>query len=157
LRLEALDGLLTPRTRLVALSHVSNALGTVNPVKEVIEVAHRRGVPALVDGAQAGPRAGGHGPDPGGAFSTSAGAEAYDPVRVGVLYGRLDLLESMPPWQFGGDMVHTVGFDGTTFGEPPYRFEAGTPNVAGAVGLAAALEFLEEVGRPAVVDHEARL
>jgi cysteine desulfurase/selenocysteine lyase len=157
LRLKALDGLLTPRTRLVALSHVSNALGTVNPVKAVTEVAHRAGVPVLVDGAQAVPHLGVDVQDLGCDFYAFSGHKVYGPMGVGVLYGRLDLLESMPPWQFGGDMVHTVDLDGTTFSEPPYRFEAGTPNVAGAVGLAAALEFLEEVGRPVAADHEARL
>jgi cysteine desulfurase / selenocysteine lyase len=157
LRLDALDGLLTPRTKLVALSHVSNALGTVNPVKEVIEAAHRRGIPVLVDGAQAVPHVCVDVQDLGCDFYVFSGHKVYGPMGVGVLYGRLDLLESMPPWQFGGDMVDTVGFDGTTFSEPPYRFEAGTPNVAGAVGLAAALEFLEGVGRPVIADHEARL
>ena len=157
LRLDALDGLLTTRTKLVALSQVSNALGTVNPVKEVIEAAHRRGIPVLVDGAQAVPHVGVDVQDLGCDFYAFSGHKVYGPMGVGVLYGRLDLLESMPPWQFGGDMIDTVGFGGTTFSEPPYRFEAGTPNVAGAVGLAAALEFLEGVGRPVIADHEARL
>ncbi|SIO65918.1 cysteine desulfurase / selenocysteine lyase [Singulisphaera sp. GP187] len=157
LQLEALDSLLTPRTKLVALAHVSNALGTVNPVKAVVEAAHRRGVPVFIDGAQGLPHAGVDVQELGCDFYAFSGHKIYGPMGVGVLYGRLGLLESMPPWQFGGDMVDTVGFDRTTFGDPPYRFEAGTPNVSGAVGLAAALEFLESVGRDRIADHEAQL
>ncbi|AGA25649.1 SufS family cysteine desulfurase [Singulisphaera acidiphila] len=157
LQLEALDAMLTPRTKLVAVAHVSNALGTVNPVKAVVEAAHRRGIPVFIDGAQGLPHAGVDVQELGCDFYAFSGHKIYGPMGVGVLYGRLGLLESMPPWQFGGDMVHTVGFDRTTFGDPPYRFEAGTPNVAGAVGLAAALEFLESVGRDRIADHEAQL
>ena len=157
LQLDALDSMLTPRTKLVALAHVSNALGTVNPVKAVVEAAHRRGVPVFIDGAQGLPHAGVDVQELGCDFYAFSGHKIYGPMGVGVLYGRLGLLESMPPWQFGGDMVHTVGFDRTTFGDPPYRFEAGTPNVAGAVGLAAALEFVEGVGRQRIADHEAQL
>jgi cysteine desulfurase/selenocysteine lyase len=157
LRLDALDSLITPRTKLVAVSHVSNALGTVNPIKRVIEAAHRRGVPVLIDGAQAAPHVPVDVRELGCDFYVFSGHKVYGPMGIGVLYGRLDVLESMPPWQHGGDMVDTVGFDATTFSGPPYRFEAGTPNVAGAVGLATALEFLEGVGRRAVADHEAAL
>lgn len=157
LQLDALDAMLTPRTKLVAIAHVSNALGTVNPVKAVVEAAHRRGIPVFIDGAQGLPHAGVDVQELGCDFYAFSGHKIYGPMGVGVLYGRLGLLESMPPWQFGGDMVHTVGFDRTTFGDPPYRFEAGTPNVAGAVGLAAALEFLESVGRDRIADHEAQL
>lgn len=157
LQLDALDTMLTPRTKLVALAQVSNALGTVNPVKAVVEGAHRRGIPVFIDGAQGLPHLGVDVQELGCDFYAFSGHKIYGPMGVGVLYGRLGLLESMPPWQFGGDMVHTVGFDRTTFGEPPYRFEAGTPNVAGAVGLAAALEFLDSVGRSRIADHEAQL
>lgn len=157
LRLEALDGLLTPRTRIVALTHVSNALGTVNPAKLVVEAAHRRGIPVLVDGAQAAPHVALDVQDMGCDFYAFSGHKVYGPMGIGVLYGKLDLLESMPPWQFGGDMVDTVGFDKTTFADPPHRFEAGTPNVAGAVGLAAALDFLDGIGLAAVAEHEVRL
>jgi cysteine desulfurase/selenocysteine lyase len=157
LRIEALDELLTPRTRIVALAHVSNALGTANPVKAVVDAAHRRGIPVLVDGAQAAPHVALDVQDLGCDFYTFSGHKVYGPMGIGVLYGRLDLLEWMPPWQFGGDMVETVNFGRTTFGGPPHRFEAGTPNVAGAVGLAAALDFLGGIGPAAVADHEARL
>jgi cysteine desulfurase/selenocysteine lyase len=157
LRLDTLDGLITPRTRLVALCHVSNALGTVNPVKEVIEIAHARGVPVLVDGAQGVPHEDVDVRELGCDFYAFSGHKVYGPMGVGVLYGRLPLLEAMPPWQCGGDMVRSVSFAGTTFNEPPHRFEAGTPDVAGAVGLAAALEFFDGVGRHRVAAHEANL
>ena len=157
LRLDTLEAMLTPRTKLVALSHVSNALGTVNPVKDVIAAAHRRGIPVLVDGAQAVAHIPVDVQELGCDFYAFSGHKIYGPMGIGVLYGRWALLDSMPPWQFGGDMVDVVGFGGTTFNEAPYRFEAGTPNVAGAVGLAAALDFVEGVGRTAVAAHEARL
>ncbi|APW61527.1 SufS family cysteine desulfurase [Paludisphaera borealis] len=157
LKLDVLESLITPRTKFVAVSHVSNALGTVNPIKRVIEAAHRRGVPVLIDGAQAAPHVPIDVQELGCDFYVFSGHKVYGPMGIGVLYGRLDVLESMPPWQHGGDMVDTVGFDATTFSGPPYRFEAGTPNVSGAVGLAAALEFLEGVGRRAAADHEATL
>ncbi len=157
LRFDVLVSLISPRTRLIALSHVSNALGTVNPVKKVIEAAHSRGVPVLIDGAQAAPHVAVDVQDLGCDFYVFSGHKVYGPMGIGVLYGRYDVLESTPPWQHGGDMVDTVGFDATTFAAPPHRFEAGTPNVAGAVGLAAALEFLEGVGRRAAADHEEGL
>ena len=157
LDLDALESLLTPRTKIVALTHVSNALGTINPVKRVIEMAHRRGIPVLVDGAQAVPHADVDVRDLGCDFYAFSGHKVFAPMGIGVLYGRLSLLEAMPPWQHGGDMVRIVGDEETTFNDPPYRFEAGTPNVAGAVGLAAAMEFLEATGRPAIAAHESRL
>ncbi len=157
LRLDALEALLTPRTKLVALAHVSNALGTVNPVKEVIAAAHRRGIPVLVDGAQAVAHIPVNVQDLDCDFYAFSGHKIYGPMGIGVLYARWALLESMPPWQFGGDMVDVVGFGGTTFNEAPYRFEAGTPNVAGAVGLAAALDFIEGIGRGTIAAHEARV
>jgi cysteine desulfurase/selenocysteine lyase len=157
LRLETLDGLISPRTKLVAVTHVSNALGTVNPVKSVVDIAHRRGVPVLVDGAQAVPHVRVDVQEIGCDFYAFSGHKVYGPMGIGVLYGKAALLEEMPPWQCGGDMVRTVSFEGTTFNDPPYRFEAGTPDVAGAVGLAAALEFLDGVGRERAGAHEARL
>ena len=147
LRLDALESLISPRTKLIALSHVSNALGTVNPVKKVIEAAHTPRRSRADRRAQAAPHVAVDVQDLGCDFYVFSGHKVYGPMGVGVLYGRLERLESMPPWQHGGDMVDTVGLDATTFAAPPYRFEAGTPNVAGAVGLAAALEFLEG-GRP---------
>jgi cysteine desulfurase/selenocysteine lyase len=157
LLLDLLDDLLSPRTKLVALTHVSNALGTVNPVKTVVEAAHRRGIPVLVDGAQAVPHLVVDVRDLDCDFYAFSGHKVYGPMGIGVLYGKAALLESMPPWQCGGDMVRAVSLEATTFNDPPYRFEAGTPDVAGAVGLAAALDFLEGLGRQPVLDHEARL
>ena len=157
LRLELLDDLLTPRTKLVALSHVSNALGTVNPVKAVIEAAHKKGIPVLIDGAQAVAHVDVDVQDLDCDFYTFSGHKVYGPMGIGVLFGKLPLLDAMPPWQTGGDMVKSVGFEGTTFNDPPHKFEAGTPDVAGAVGLAAALEFVEALGRHRIAAHEASL
>ena len=157
LRLDALEDYLSPRTRLVALAHVSNALGTVNPVKTVIEAARRYDIPVLVDGAQAVPHIDVDVRELDCDFYAFSGHKVYGPMGIGVLYGRLSLLEAMPPWQCGGDMVHRVEYDKTTFNDPPYRFEAGTPNVAGAVGLAAALEFLDDVGRRRAAECESHL
>ncbi len=157
LRLDELKTVLSPRTRLVALAHVSNALGTVNPVRQVVEAARRYGIPVLVDGAQAVPHIDVDVQELDCDFYAFSGHKVYGPMGIGVLYGKLSLLEAMPPWQCGGDMVHRVDYDKTTFNDPPYRFEAGTPNVAGAVGLAAALEFLDDAGRRRVADHEAHL
>jgi cysteine desulfurase/selenocysteine lyase len=157
LALDVLEGLLSDRTRLVALTHVSNALGTVNPIRNVVEAARRLGIPVLVDGAQAVPHFEVDVQALDCDFYAFSGHKVYGPMGIGVLYGRLSLLEEMPPWQCGGDMVHRVEYARTTFNDPPYRFEAGTPNVAGAVGLAAALEFLEDVGRSQAVEHESHL
>lgn len=157
LRLDALEGLLTPRTKILALAQVSNALGTVNPVKEVVAMARRRGIPVLVDGAQGAPHLGVDVRDLDCDFYAFSGHKVYGPMGIGALYGRRELLEAMPPWQCGGDMVRSVTFEETTFNDLPYRFEAGTPNVSGAVGLAAALEFLEGIGRARAAEHEAEL
>lgn len=157
LSLEALEQLLSPRTRLVALAHVSNALGTVNPVRQVIQAARRHAIPVVVDGAQAVPHLDFDVQELDCDFYAFSGHKVYGPMGIGVLYGKLSLLEEMPPWQCGGDMVHRVDYDQTTFNDPPYRFEAGTPNVAGAIGLAAALEFLDDVGRRRAAEHESHL
>ena len=154
LRLEELEGLLGPRTRLLAVAHVSNALGTVNPVAEIVARAHARGVPVLVDGAQAAPHLGVDVEALGADFYALSGHKIYGPMGIGVLFGRKALLEEMPPWQGGGDMILSVSFEETTFNELPYRFEAGTPNVAGAVGLGAALDFVTGIGLPAIAAHE---
>ncbi|MHC5010319.1 MAG: SufS family cysteine desulfurase [Planctomycetota bacterium] len=155
--MEAFDRLLTDRTRIVAVAHVSNALGTVNPVAEIVRKAHAAGAVVLVDGAQAVH----HVPVDVGAldadFYAFSGHKIYGPMGVGVLYGKAALLDAMPPWQGGGDMIHTVTFEKSTWNELPYKFEAGTPNVAGALGLAAALNYLEAVGRERVAAHEASL
>jgi cysteine desulfurase/selenocysteine lyase len=157
LRVDAYEALLTERTKLVALAHVSNVLGTVNPIKTLVEIAHRRGIPVLVDGAQAVPHLEVDVQDLDCDFYAFSGHKVYGPMGIGVLYGKAGHLEEMPPWQCGGDMVRTVAFEATTFNEVPYRFEAGTPDVAGAVGLAAALDFMESLGRGAMARHEAGL
>jgi cysteine desulfurase/selenocysteine lyase len=157
LALESLEKMLSPRTRLIALAHVSNALGSVNPVKRVVEAARRYGIPLLVDGAQAVPHLDVDVQNLDCDFYAFSGHKIFGPMGIGVLYGKLSLLEAMPPWQCGGDMVHRVEYDQTTFNDPPYRFEAGTPNVEGAIGLAAALEFIEDVGRRRAAEHESCL
>jgi cysteine desulfurase/selenocysteine lyase len=157
LAIDDLETMFSPRTRLVALAHVSNALGTVNPVKRVVEAARRNGIPVLVDGAQAAPHLDVDVQEIDCDFYAFSGHKVYGPMGIGILYGKLSLLEAMPPWQCGGDMVHRVEYDKTTFNDPPFRFEAGTPNVEGAVGLAAALEFVEEVGRRRAADQESHL
>jgi cysteine desulfurase/selenocysteine lyase len=157
LRLDALEGLLTPRTRLLALAHVSNVLGAVNPIKQVVALAHGRGIPVLVDGAQAVAHLDVDVQDLDCDFYAFSGHKVYGPMGIGVLYAKAPHLEEMPAWQGGGDMVHRVTFEETTYSAPPAKFEAGTPNVAGAVGLAAALDYLEACGREAIRAHEGRL
>jgi cysteine desulfurase/selenocysteine lyase len=157
LLLDELPGLLNDRTRIVAVGHVSNALGTVNPVREIVRIAHERGIPVLVDGAQAAPHLGVDVADIGCDFYAFSGHKMYAPMGIGALYGRLDLLKTMSPWQGGGDMIRSVTFEKTTFNDAPYRFEAGTPNVGGAVGLRAAIEYLTSLGLPNVRAHEADL
>jgi len=157
LRLDALDRLLGPRTRLFALAHVSNLLGTVNPVARLTELAHARGVPVLVDGAQAAPHLSIDVQELGCDFYAFSGHKAYGPMGAGVLWARAALLEEMPPWQSGGEMVLTVSLEGATWQKPPYKFEAGTPDVGAAVGLAAALRFLSMLDRAALRAHEEAL
>lgn len=149
--------LLSPRTKLVAVAHVSNALGTILPLKRIIDAAHAQGAVVLVDGAQAIP----HSDVPVRAldcdFYTFSSHKIYGPTGVGVLYGKEELLSSMPPWQGGGDMILTVSFEKTTYNDLPYKFEAGTPNISGAVGLAAALDYVEGLGMMAIAAHEQHL
>ncbi len=149
--------LLGPRTRIVALPHVSNALGTVNPVKEMIADAHRAGVPVLIDGAQGAPHAGVDVQDLDCDFYAFSSHKLYGPTGVGVLYGKAGLLEAMPPYQGGGDMILTVSFEATEYNALPYKFEAGTPNIAGVIGLGAAVEYLAGLGIEAVAAHEDRV
>ena len=157
LRLDELDRLLGPRTSLLAVSHVSNALGTVNPIKAIVERAHARGVPVLVDGAQAVAHLAVDVRDLGCDFYAFSGHKMYGPMGIGVLYGRAALLEEMAPWQSGGEMVSEVSFERATYQPPPRRFEAGTPDVAGAVGLGAAIDWLGRLDRKAVLAHERAL
>ena len=149
--------LLSPRTRLVGVAHVSNALGTVLPVKRIIDAAHAQGAVVLVDGAQAIPHSAVDVRALGADFYTFSSHKIYGPTGIGVLYGREELLASMPPWQGGGDMILTVSFEKTTYNELPYKFEAGTPHISGAVGLAAAMDYIEGIGIEAIAAHEQRL
>ncbi|MFH1023865.1 MAG: cysteine desulfurase [Planctomycetota bacterium] len=155
--IEEYEKRLTPRTRLVAVTHVSNALGTVNPVRDMIAKAHAKGIPVLVDGAQAVP----HFPvdvrDLDCDFYAFSGHKLYGPTGIGVLYGKRAHLEKMPPWQGGGDMILSVTFEKTTYKAPPGRFEAGTPAIAEVIGLGAAVDYLARLDRAGAERHEAEL
>jgi cysteine desulfurase/selenocysteine lyase len=155
-----LDGfrkLLSRRTRMVAIAHISNALGTVLPVREIVRLAHAQGVPVLVDGAQAIPHAEVDVRALDCDFYAFSGHKVYGPTGIGVLYGRDSLLNAMPPWQGGGEMILSVSIESSTYNDLPAKFEAGTPNISGAIGLGAALEFVESLGRPAIAAHEHEL
>lgn len=154
LLLDELEQLIGPKTRLVAVAHVSNVLGTVNPVRRIVEMAHACGARVLVDGAQAAPHLEADVRALGCDFYALSGHKMYGPTGIGVLYGRGELLEDMPPWQGGGDMILSVSFEKTVYNRPPNRFEAGTPNMAGAVGLAAAIDFLAGLEHDALAAHE---
>lgn len=145
------------RTRIVAVTHVSNALGTVNPVREIVEIAHARGVPVLVDGAQSAPHMPVDVQELGCDFFAFSGHKLYGPSGIGALWGRRDLLEALPPWQGGGAMIENVTFEKTSYAGIPARFEAGTPNIAGAVGLGAAIEYIEAIGIERIAAHEQQL
>jgi len=148
---------LTERTRIVACAHVSNALGTVLPVREITRLAHARGAVVLVDGAQAAPHQAVDLAQLGCDFYAFSGHKMYGPTGIGVLVGREALLEAMPPWQGGGDMILTVSFEKTTYNELPYKFEAGTPNISGAIGLGAAIDYIDSLGIDNIHAHEQRL
>jgi cysteine desulfurase/selenocysteine lyase len=157
LLLEEYEKLLGPRTKIAAITHVSNALGSVNPVTRMIEMAHRRNIPALVDGAQAVPHMAVDVLDLGADFYAFSGHKVYGPTGIGVLYGKTALLEAMPPYQGGGDMISSVTFEKTTYNKLPYKFEAGTPDIAGVIGLGAALDYVADVGMDAISAHEHEL
>ncbi|MFC1574787.1 cysteine desulfurase [Gemmatimonadota bacterium] len=157
LRLEDLDRLLTERTRLVAVTQVSNALGTKNPLTTIVESAHNRGALVLVDGAQAVPHQRVDVGDMGADFYAFSSHKMCGPTGTGILWGRKELLEEMSPYQGGGDMISIVQRDESTWAEVPHKFEAGTPDIAGAVAAAAAVDFMEEVGYQAIGTHEANL
>ncbi len=157
LLVDELAALLGPKTRLVSIVHMSNSLGTVNPVRRVVELAHRQGIPVLVDGAQAAYHMPVDVQAIGCDFYVVTGHKLYGPTGIGALYGRRALLEAMPPYQGGGDMIASVTFERTTYNELPHRFEAGTPHIAGAIGLGAALDFITGVGFDAIVAHERSL
>ncbi len=157
LQMDEFEKLIGPRTKLVAFVHLSNSLGTINPAREIVELAHRRGVPVLIDGSQAAY----HMPVDVQAldcdFYAFTGHKLYGPTGIGVLYGREALLEAMPPFQGGGDMIRSVTFEKTTYADLPAKFEAGTPHIAGAIGLGAAIDYVSGVGFPAISAHEQDL
>jgi cysteine desulfurase/selenocysteine lyase len=157
LLLDEYERLLGPSTRIAAVSHVSNALGTINPMKEMIRMAHARGVPVLVDGAQAVPHMRVDVQDLDCDFYAFSAHKMYGPTGIGVLYGKAELLESMPPYQGGGDMISSVTFEKTTYNKVPHKFEAGTPDIAGVVGLAAAIAYMESVGIETIGAQEHEL
>jgi len=155
--MDELDALLGPRTKLVAVTHVSNVLGTVNPLREIAECAHARGALVLVDGAQGVPHLPVDVAALGCDFYAFSGHKVFAPTGIGALWARHELLDAMPPWQGGGGMIASVSFAKTTWAAAPERFEAGSPNTAGAVGLAAALRYVDALGMDAVEQHERDL
>ena len=157
LDLDGFRALLSASTRLVAVAHVSNALGTILPVQEIVHLAHARGIPVLHDGAQAVPHQRVDVQALDCDFYAFSGHKVYGPTGIGVLYARESLLATMPPWQGGGDMILSVSIEQSSYNELPWRFEAGTPNISGAIGLGAALEFLQSLGIAAVAAHEHAL
>ncbi len=157
LLLDEYERLLSPRTRIVALAHVSNALGTVNPIKEMIAAAHRRGIVVVIDGAQAVPHMRVDVQDLDCDFYAFSGHKMFGPTGVGVLYGKKQLLAAMPPYQGGGDMIKSVTFERTTYNDLPHKFEAGTPNIGGAMGLGAAIDYVSGIDMEAIASYERGL
>ncbi|MEO1087242.1 MAG: cysteine desulfurase, partial [Acidobacteriota bacterium] len=152
---DALKDLLDERTRMVALGHISNALGTINPVAEIVRLAKEKSAPVLLDGAQAAPHARIDVQALGCDFYVISSHKLFGPTGIGALYGRFELLESMAPYQGGGEMITSVSFtEGTTFNVPPHRFEAGTPHIVGAQGMAAAMDYISSLGHDAIAAHE---
>ena len=156
LLLDEYEKLLSPRTKLVSIAHMSNVLGTINPIEQVVAMAHSRGVPVLVDGAQAAPHMSVDVRKLDCDFYAFSGHKLYGPTGIGILYGRAELLESMPPYQSGSDMIKSVTFERTLYNDLPYKFETGTPNIAGVVGLGAAIDYVVSLGldRIAAYEHE---
>ena len=155
--LEAFEAALTPRTKMVAVTQMSNVLGTVTPIKEIVRIAHARGIPVLVDGSQGAVHLEVDVQDLGCDFYVMTGHKLYGPTGIGVLYGRRPWLESLPPFQGGGEMIAEVTRDTVTYNEPPHRFEAGTPPIIQAVGLGAALDYMQAIGRDRIAAHEKQL
>ncbi len=155
--LDDMLSMINERTRLVAIAHVSNALGTINPVKPVIEAAHAAGVPVLLDGAQATLHGTVDVRELGCEFYAFSGHKMCAPTGIGALYGREDWLEKLPPWQGGGEMILSVNFEDTVYNKLPYKFEAGTPNIAGAIGLGAAIDYLQNLGLERIAAYESQL
>ncbi|MGC1346679.1 MAG: cysteine desulfurase, partial [Methyloceanibacter sp.] len=157
LLLDKLEALLTPRTKMVAITHMSNVLGTIVPIKEVVRMAHARGLPVLVDGAQGAVHLPVDVQELDCDFYAFTGHKLYGPTGIGVLYGKKELLEAMPPYQGGGEMIGTVTTDRITYAVPPHRFEAGTPAIVQAIGLGEAIDYVESVGRERIKAHEDAL
>ena len=157
LDMEAFDSLLNERTKIVAVTHVSNTLGTINPVKTIISKAHEKGVPVLIDGAQAIPHMEIDVQELDADFYTVSGHKVFGPTGIGILYGKEKWLEAMPPYHGGGEMIKTVTFTKTTYAELPHKFEAGTPDISGVVGLGAAIDYVNSIGRAAISAYEHEL
>ena len=157
LLVEQLDSLITDRTRIIAVAHVSNVLGTINPVKMIMEKAHARGIHVLVDGAQAAPHLRIDVQEMDADFYAFSAHKMYGPNGVGVLYGKKELLEKMPPYQGGGEMISEVSFAGTTYNDLPYKFEAGTPNISGVIAFGAAIDYLQNIGLETIATRETEL
>jgi len=157
LDLAGFEARLSPRTRLVAITHIANATGAVVPVETIVRLTHAKGARVLIDGCQAAPRRRVDVQALGCDFYTFSGHKTYGPTGIGVLYGRYELLSAMPPWQGGGEMILNVTFEKTEFQDPPHRFEAGTPDISGAIGLGTAIDFIEELGRENIFEHEEAL
>ena len=157
LDLSNIDNIITPKTKLVAVVHMSNVLGTINPIAQLAELAHKNGALMLADGAQAAPHLPVDVPDLGVDFYTFSSHKMLGPTGVGVLWARKELLEAMPPYNMGGEMINEVFFDKVTWAEVPHKFEAGTPNIAGVVAFKAALEYLETIGMDNIREHEIAL
>ena len=157
LDLEAFKALVSDKTRLVSITHVSNVLGTVNPVSEIISLAHSHGIPVAVDGAQSVPHIKVNVQQLGADFYAFSGHKIYGPTGIGVLYGRKELLEKMPPYQGGGEMIKRVTFEKTTYNELPYKFEAGTPDYVGSIALAKALDYVQGIGMDNIAAYESEL
>ncbi len=151
------ERLLSPRTKLVSVLHVSNSLGTINPAKQIVEIAHSRGVPVLLDGAQAAPHMPVDVQDLDCDFYVFSGHKLYAPTGIGILYGKAEFLEAMPPWQGGGEMIRSVTFEETLYNDLPYKFEGGTPNIAGAIGLGTAIDYVSSIGLDRIAARENEL
>ena len=157
LDMDAFDKLLGPKTKLVSITHVSNVLGTVNPVREIVAKAHKLGIPVAVDGAQSVPHISVNIMEMGADFYAFSGHKIYGPTGIGVLFGRRELLEKMPPYQGGGEMIKKVTFQGTTYNDLPYKFEAGTPDYVGSIALGVALDYVQNIGMEQIAGYESEL
>ena len=157
LDISAMDNLITDRTKLVSITHISNVLGTINPIKDIVAIAHKHGVPCMVDGAQSAPHIKIDVQELDCDFFAFSGHKMYGPTGIGVLYGKEKFLEEMPPYQGGGEMIGTVSFEKTTFADLPFKFEAGTPDYVATHGLATAIHFMEEIGLANIEAHEREL